>query len=114
MDLRTRAHLVGRAVALGLALGALAVPVVVASGESVRYASQKVFAVGALVLGFAVLGWSGSVFAGEAIENMQTYMDTSTEWSETDSRRAMTILGGVGVGGMVGASVATVVVGGLL
>lgn len=113
MDLRTRVRLVGRAVALGLALGALAVPVVVASGETAQYASEKVFAVGALVLGFAVLGWSGSVFAGEAVENMQKYMDTNTEWTEASSRRAMTILAGLGLGGMVGASLATVVVGGL-
>lgn len=111
MALRTRARLVGRAAALGLVLGALAVPIVIASGESLRYASEKVFAVGALVLGFAVLGWTGSVFAGTAIENMQTYMETNTGWTEADSRQAMTLLAGLGVGGMVGASLATVVVG---
>lgn len=111
MALRTRARLVGRAVALGLVFGVLTVPIVIASGESLRYASQKVFAVGALVFGFALLGWSGSVFAGEAVENVQTYMDTNSEWSEADSRRAMTFLGGIGAGGMVGASLATVVLG---
>ncbi|USZ69510.1 hypothetical protein NGM10_07180 [Halorussus salilacus] len=111
MDLRERARLLGRAVLLGLALGAVGVPVAVLAGETLRSASATVFALGALVFGFALLGWSGSVFAGEAVENMQEYMDAGTNWTEADSRQAMAILGSVGFGGMVGSSLATAVVG---
>jgi hypothetical protein len=107
---RQRAREVGRAVALGAALGALAVPVVVVSGESVGFASEKVFAVAALVFGFSLLGWSGSVFAGRGIENFQRHIGGRSDWSAADSRQAMAVLGGVGLGGMVGATLATLVV----
>jgi hypothetical protein len=108
---RERARQLGRALLLGAAMAAIAVPVLVASGESVRFASEKVFAVGALVFGFSLLGWSGSVFAGRGMENFQRYIGGRSDWSEADSRRAMTVLGSVGVGGMIGASLATMVVG---
>jgi hypothetical protein len=109
--LRERARRVGRALAFGAVLAGIAVPALVLSGESVRFASSKVFAVGALVFGFSLLGWSGSVFAGRGMENFQRYIGGRSDWSEADSRRAMTILGSVGVGGMVGASLATMIVG---
>ncbi|MFC7081626.1 DUF7268 family protein [Halorussus caseinilyticus] len=108
---RERARQLGRALAFGAVLAGLAVPVLVASGESVQFASEKVFAVGALVFGFSLLGWSGSVFAGRGIENFQRHIGGRSDWSEADSRRAMAVLGSVGVGGMVGASLATLVVG---
>ena len=113
MDLRRRVRVVGRAIVLGAVLAALAVPALVVAGETVQFASEKVFAVGALVFGFALLGWSGSVFAGRGIENAQEHLDVSSNWTEADSRRAMTVLGGVGVGGMVGASLATMALGGV-
>ena len=109
--LRERARRLGRALLLGAVLAGLAVPALVLSGESVRFASSKVFAVGALVFGFSILGWSGSVFAGRGMENFQQHLGGRSDWSEADSRRAMTVLGSVGAGGMVGASLATVVVG---
>ncbi|USZ74544.1 hypothetical protein NGM07_13960 [Halorussus vallis] len=112
-DWRRRARRVGRAAGLGFAAGALAVGGFVAAGETVRFASDTVFAVGALILGFAVLGWSGSVFAGRGIENAQEHLDVSSNWSEADSRRAMTLLAGVGVGGMVGSVLATLALGGV-
>ena len=108
---RERARQLGRALLLGAVLAGLAVPALVLSGESVRFASSKVFAVGALVFGFSILGWSGSVFAGRGMESFQQYLGGRSDWSEADSRRAMTVLGSVGAGGMVGASLATVVVG---
>jgi len=112
--LRDRAVLIGRALALGALLAGVAVPVVVLSGESVRFASEKVFAVAALVFGFSMLGWSGSVFAGRGIENFQRYIGGRSDWSEADSRRAMVVLGSVGLGGMVGASLTTAAVGALV
>jgi hypothetical protein len=108
---RERARRLGRGLLLGAVLAGIAVPALVLSGESVRFASEKVFAVGALVFGFSLLGWSGSVFAGRGMENFQQYIGGRSDWSEGDSRRAMAVLGSVGLGGMVGASLATVVVG---
>ena len=108
--LRRRAREIGRATLLGAGLGAFGLVVLVATGEPVDPASETVFAVGALVFGFSLLGWSGSVFAGRGIENFQRHLGGPSDWSEADSRQAMAVLGGVGVGGMVGASLATVVV----
>ncbi|WP_192498368.1 DUF7268 family protein [Halorussus halophilus] len=107
--LRERARTTGRATLLGAVLGVVGVAVLVATGETLLFASEKVFAVGALILGFAVLGWSGSIFAGRGIENAQEYLDTSSNWSEAASRRAMVVLTGLGAGVMVGSIGATVV-----
>lgn len=114
MDLRKRVRLVGRALLLGVVLSGVAVPALVIWGESVTFASEKIFAVGALVFGFSILGWSGSVFAGKGIESFQRHLGGRSDWSEADSRQAMVLLGSVGVGGMVGASLATMVVGALV
>jgi hypothetical protein len=97
----------GRAVLLGAVLAGFGVPLLVIWGESVRFASEKMFALAALVFGFAILGWSGSVFAGRGVENVQRQLGGGSDWSEADSRRAMAVLGSVGLGGMVGASLAT-------
>lgn len=111
MALRERVRLVGRAALLGVVLAALGVVALVLWGETLRFASQKVFALGALVFGFSLLGWSGSVFAGKGIEHFQEFLGGRSDWSEADSRQAMTVLGSVGVGGMVGASLTTMVLG---
>lgn len=108
--LRPRTRLVGTAGAWGALVGSLGV-VVLATLTTVRTASTQTFAIGTLVLGFGVLGWSGSVFAGRAVESMQTYLDTGTGWTETDSRRAMARLCGFGVGVMAGVVLVTMALG---
>ena len=65
---RPRSRLLGTALAAGFAVGVVAtlvLPAVVGS----RTARVDTLAVGALLLGFGMLGWSGSVMAGRAIEN---------------------------------------------
>jgi hypothetical protein len=114
MDLRERVRLVGRALALGAGLAAVGVLALVLYGETLQFASSKMFALGALVFGFSLLGWSGSVFAGKGIENFQKHLGGNADWTEADSRQAMVVLGSVGAGGMVGASVATWFVGTVL
>ncbi|WP_435159375.1 DUF7268 family protein [Haladaptatus sp. DFWS20] len=104
-----RVRLVSRFGLGGVALGAIGVLVVVLTGETVAFASRKVFSVAALAFGFALLGWSGSVFAGEAVESMNERLDSNSNWTEADSRRAMTVVGSLGAGGMVGASLMTLV-----
>ncbi|MFT4890421.1 MAG: hypothetical protein ACI9YT_001336 [Halobacteriales archaeon] len=110
-DLRSyliqRARLVGGGVLVGLGLGALAVVVLFAYSGDVGFANRKAFAVGALFFGLALLGWSGSIMAGQGLENLQYYLDTKSSWTEEDSRRAMARIGGAGVGWMVGVTVAT-------
>ncbi len=46
------------------------------------FATSQVFALGALALGFATLGWTGSVFMGQAIETMQSYLSEGGDWTE--------------------------------
>lgn len=107
--LRPRFRLVVRFGLAGAILGGVAVLFVVVGGETVSFASRKTFAVAALAFGFAILGWSGSVFAGSAIENVQEHLDTNSNWTEAGSRRAMTAIGSFGAGGMLGVVVMTTV-----
>jgi hypothetical protein len=45
--------------------------------------------------------------AGRGIENAQRYMDTGSDWSEDDSRRAMTRVGSFGAGLMLAVPLVT-------
>lgn len=99
-----RLRLLGTAGVFGLFVGSLGT---LALAGDPRAASTQVFAFGALVLGFGVLGWSGSALAGRSIEAMQRHLDTASEWTEADSRRAMARLCGFGAGVMAGVVVAT-------
>lgn len=101
-----RARIVASALAVGFVVGALAM-LVLSARTGARPASTQVFALAALVLGFGVLGWSGSMFAGRAVEEMQTYLDTGTHWTERDSRRAMTRIASAGAGAMLAVVVVT-------
>lgn len=98
--LRPRVRLVGGALLVGAGLGLLGGGAVAAL-LSVR-AVRTVFAVGALALGFGLLGWSGSIMAGRGIETMHRYMDTGSNWTEASSRRAMARVGAAGAGVMLG------------
>lgn len=104
--LAPRARLVGTAAAVGAALGVVGVAVVAVAVGDARFAVSQVFALGALALGFGLLGWSGSAMVGSGVENAQRHLGTATNWTEADSRRAMARIGGFGAGGMVGAAVA--------
>jgi hypothetical protein len=101
---RPRARILGTAFAVGAGVGLLATAGLVLLVDG-RRARTTVFALGTLLFGFGVLGWSGSAMAGRGIENAQAYMETDTDWSERDSRRAMTRIAGFGAGVMVGVSV---------
>jgi hypothetical protein len=105
--LSVRTRLLGRAAAIGVVLGLVGTVLSVAITADSRFASAQVFSLGALALGFALLGWSGSVAAGRSIEAAQTYLETGTGWTEKGSRRAMARIGGFGTGVMVGASIVT-------
>ncbi|WP_227133322.1 DUF7268 family protein [Halorubellus salinus] len=101
-----RAKLVGGAVAVGAVVGAaLLAALVVAGGWAVVGAAQFAFALGTLAFGLGLLGWSGSAMAGRGFENMQEHLDTNTDWTEADSRRAMARVGGFGGGAMLATGV---------
>ena len=104
--LAPRIRLLVTAGAAGVLMGGLAL-VVLAGLRTLRFASTQTFAVGALALGFGVLGWSGSVLAGGAIEALQRYLDAGSDWTERDSRRAMARIAGFGAGVMVGVVLGT-------
>ena len=101
-----RARLVGGGLVVGLALGGVGMAGWTLYTGDARASEATVFALGALVFGFGLLGWSGSILAGRGIEAMQDHMSTRSDWTERDSRRAMVRLCGGGGGIMVGTSVA--------
>ncbi|MDG5775564.1 hypothetical protein VB773_06710 [Haloarculaceae archaeon H-GB2-1] len=107
---RRRLRLVGGALGVGLLAGVLGTLLGTALLTDPSVARTKTFALGALCLGLGLLGWSGSVFAGPGIENMHRHLDSGSDWSETDSRRAMARLGGFGAGVMAGVVLAAQVI----
>ncbi|MFB6224040.1 MAG: hypothetical protein ABEH86_10280 [Haloarcula sp.] len=101
-----RVRLFGSGLVVGLLLGSLGMAGWTLYTGNARSSEGTVFALGALVFGFGLLGWSGSILAGRGIEAMQEHMDTQSDWTERDSRRAMARLCGAGSGIMIGTSVA--------
>lgn len=100
-----------RAGAIGLFAGVIAVPLLVlVVGWSPRAAESTTFALGALVLGFAVLAWVAAVMTGPAVESLQTYMDLADGWTAAEARLAFAILSALGLGVMVGSSIASILV----
>jgi len=98
-----RFRLVGTAALVGALVAAVwlaAQPVVGDFAGSV----ETTFALGSLAFGFGLLGWSGAVAVGRGIESMQTHLDTDTDWTEADARRAMARILGFGLGVMLGAT----------
>lgn len=109
--IRRRVRLLAGAAGLGLVVGGLLTIglLVFVHPDDLQRASRRAFALGALALAFGVLGWSGSVIAGRGFEHAQTYLDTGTNWTEHDSRRAMARISGFGAGSMLGVVAATTV-----
>ncbi len=99
--LKSRVRIVGGSLLAGVAIG-----VVGLLGGLLHYELQtvttKLFAVGALVFGFGLLGWSGSVLLGRSIETVHRHLDRESDWTEASSRRAMARVAGFG-GGIMGA-----------
>ena len=107
---RPRCWLVGSAAVVGVPLGPVAAALLAVAGDGVAGGTRTAFAAGSLVFGFGLLGWSGSVFAGRGVEAMQRHLDTGSDWTEADSRRAMARTVGFGAGLMIGASALAAIV----
>jgi hypothetical protein len=99
-----RLRLLASGLVVGLPAGPLAVAGLVVAGRTPPDAVAAGFALGAVALGFGVLGWSGSILAGPGIEAARDHLAVGGDWTAADSRRAMTRIVGVGLGAMVAAS----------
>lgn len=105
-SLRPRLRVVGGAFVVGAVAGvALVGGLVLGAGWAVVGSARFAFALGALAFGLGLLGWSGSVMAGRGFEAMQAHLDTDTNWTEADSRRAMARVGGFGAGAVLATGV---------
>ncbi|WP_245634102.1 DUF7268 family protein [Halalkalicoccus paucihalophilus] len=71
---------------------------------------ELAFSLAALVFGFGLTVWAGTLLLGESLAGMHAMLDR--DWSAADTRRAMAILTVVGAAGMVSASVTTILLGG--
>lgn len=101
-SLRPRLRVLGGAFVVGAVAGvALVGGLVLGAGWAVVGSARFAFALGALAFGLGLLGWSGSVMAGRGFEAMQAHLDTDTNWTEADSRRAMARVGGFGAGAVL-------------
>jgi hypothetical protein len=101
-----RFRLVGGAFAVGAVAGVvLFLGLVGVDDRGAVGAARFAFALGMLAFGLGLLGWSGSVMAGRGVETMQEHLDTNTNWTERDSRRAMARVGGFGAGAVLATGV---------
>ncbi|MCL7418086.1 MAG: hypothetical protein M8354_09645 [Halalkalicoccus sp.] len=99
-----------RAALLGAVVGGGLVLAFVVAGWSRSDASAVAFSLAALVFGFGLTVWAGTLLLGESLAGMHATLDR--DWSAADTRRAMAILTVVGAAGMVSASVTTILLGG--
>ncbi|WP_254765988.1 DUF7268 family protein [Salinilacihabitans rarus] len=72
-------------------------------------ATSTAFALGALIFGAALLGWTAAVVGGRGLETTYESVETESQFTEAGARRAMLLLCALGLGGMVGASVISAV-----
>lgn len=106
-SLYRRVKPIGRFFFIGLVLGIVTWFVLFGYSADIAFTDRKSFAFGALLLATGLVGWSGSIFAGRGIENLQEYLDMNTNWSAPDSKQAMVKIGSVGFGWMIGGSLMT-------
>ena len=101
------ARTAGRWVGVGAAVGLVASTGLLAVG-SPRAATDTAFALGALVLGFGVTAWSGTVGLGNSIERLQEYRDGQSGWTRAGARQAFAVLTWVGIGWVAAAVTASI------
>jgi hypothetical protein len=102
--LAARGRLVGGSALVGMIISGTSV--LVSMGiVGIATAADTAFLFGTLALGFGTLGWAASIAAGPGMAAMQAHLETTTNWDEMDSRRAMARIGGCGAGVMIAAIV---------
>ena len=91
----------------GIGGGALVMVALFGVGFGTADASATAFSLGALVFGFGLTTWATSLLIGNAL---QVFLRSSSRWSRERAASAFSVLTALGLGAMVGASLATVVV----
>lgn len=79
-------------------------------GQSQSEASAVAFSLAALVFGFGLTVWASTLLLSESLRGMHAALDR--DWNATNTRQAMAVLTVFGAAGMIGASVATTLLGG--
>jgi hypothetical protein len=75
-------------------------------GVTPRQASEVTFPLAALPFSVGLIGWSGVLMSGDAIEGFSKELGISENWTAESGRQAMALLTAFGLGGMVGAAIA--------
>ena len=97
----------GKALAVGAALGVLLPIAFVLAGDRVAVASSTGFSIGALILGFGLTIWATTVWMGDAFETFLGTAVGDTEWSKGGAAVAFSLITAVGVGIMAGSVAGT-------
>lgn len=111
---RERLRTLGRGAGLGIVLGAGGVLLAVLAGVPARDANGVVFPLGAMAFGFGMATWASALLYGTTLERGARRSKVSEDFSSERAADAMGLLMVVGFGGMVGGTVATLAVQGLL
>jgi hypothetical protein len=96
--------------AVGAVIG-VALSVALLFIASPKGATDTVFALGALILGFGVTAWSTAVGLGRSIEGTQERLDVSSGWTEASARQAFFVLSWAGAGWVVAAALTSIALG---
>ena len=97
---RTVARWVGVGALLGTVVAGALVPL---SGP--QRGTDTAFALGALLFGFGVATWGGTVGFGDSMSTVRGHLGGESEWSQEGARQAFAVLTWVGTG-WAGAAVA--------
>ena len=111
---RERLRTLGRGAGLGIVLGAGGVLLAALAGVPARDANGVVFPLGAMAFGFGMATWASALLYGTTLERGARKSKVSQDFSSERAADAMALLMVVGFGGMVGGTVATLLVRGLL
>lgn len=99
-------RLLARTTAAGGVLAAVLFYVLLAAGVTPYRASELAFSLPALAFAVGLVGWSGVLLSGNAMEGFSRHIGLSEEFTVESARQAMAVLVAFGGGGMVGAAVA--------
>ena len=106
-DIRSFGRTVARWVGVGGLFG-LVVAGVLLSVTGPQQATDASFALGALLFGFGVAAWGGTVGFGDSMSTVQNRLGGESEWTREGARQAFAVLTWVGAGwagAAVGASI---------
>ncbi len=96
----------------GFGGGAILTVALVAVGSPLADASASAFSLGTLFFGFGLATWATALWIGDALQAF--FGRKGSNWNRENAARAFSIVTVLGVGGMLGAMVVTIVLGALV